>query len=104
MTKINVLQKKVENIEKKIRANDNDGIPEWAIKQAEFESSMERSWPFGDESVPLKLQTREAVIAKAKKISEYESVSEYFNAIIDPAPVRKLMESWEEEERGETNQ
>ena len=98
MTKINVLQKKVENIEKKIRPNNKDGIPEWAIKQAEFESRMERNWPFGDESVPLKLQTREAVIAKAKKISEYESVGEYFNATIDPTPVRKFMESFDKGE------
>ncbi len=45
MTKINVLQKKVENIEKKIRANNNDGIADWAIEQAEFESSMEKNWP-----------------------------------------------------------
>ncbi len=99
--KINALRKKVENIEKKIGANNNDGIQEWAINQVEFESSVERNWPFGDESVPLKLQTQEAVIAKAKEISEkYSSLDDYFCDTIDPTPMKKLMEEWEREDRG----
>ena len=80
-SKINVLRKKVENIEKKIRANNNDGILEWAINQAEFESSVERNWSdpalikayrkagIDREVESPKLQTSESILAHAKEIS-----------------------------------
>ncbi len=94
MTKINVLRKKVENIEKKIRTKNQNGIPEWALEYARKKLSSRINISIGDHK-PHRPHTEEDIIDLAIEVSKFASPEEYEASLppMDFSALRKAMDA-----------
>jgi len=110
MTKINVLRKKIENIEKKIRPNNKDGIPGWALEYAEKKLSSRINLYDGhlaiarelrklghdtEDPKPFKPHTEEDIIDLAKTVSKSASPEEYEASLppMDITAMKKVLKA-----------